>query len=511
MPNTSSGTVEDHAPAGHARHIPGFRRFWLSQALSQAGTVMRLLALPLTAILVLDASPFQVGLLLAAAALPPVLFSPLAGASITGNRQRPVLIVSNWLRAIVIGAVPAAYFLGALEMWMLYAAAAGMGTLTLLYEAAYRSYLPSMFEQEEDLDRAEGMVEGGRALATVTGPGIAGAIIYVASAPAALLVDAAGFVLSALSLQTAGKREESDFPADTAGLPGGSEINYEGVPGDAHRVATSGEQSTRSTLPGEPGTAHSLHPYRESATSPAHEAEEAELNEQPVTEPTGGIKNLLSDSALRPLLMAAVTIGFFNAVIESVVLLYMTANLDLDALLVGLVFSATGAGLLLGASMADRLVSAMGAGLALLISTAVIALGDLALPLAEGSVVPVVMVLAAGQVGFAIGLTVYRVAQVDLIHRMTGAPLQGHVLGAFRFAVAASIPLGAIAGGLIGETAGLRETLFIGVAGEGVAVLWLLLSPVWLVKGTRETAGQGPVAEEVEGGTIPPGPALKSH
>ena len=92
--------------AGLWRH-PDFLKLWASQSVSQFGSQITFLALPLTAVLVLDATPFQMGLLIAVGGLPPLFIGFLVGAWIDRQRRRPILIAANWGRAILILSIPA--------------------------------------------------------------------------------------------------------------------------------------------------------------------------------------------------------------------------------------------------------------------------------------------------------------------------------------------------------------------------------------------------------------------
>ncbi len=398
---------------------PDFLKLWLGQTVSQVGGVIRFIALPLTAIITLDASPIEVGLLLAVSGLPALLIGPLAGAYVDRHKRRSILIASDWLRALVIAAVPVAYFTDSLQMWMLYLAAIAMGSLSLMFEVAYRSYLPSLVERSE-LVEGNSKLELSRSAADIAGPGIGGAIIQFAGAPFALIADAVSFAVSAISLHTIKKQEaEPDRPVGDAGI------------------------------------------FRDAKS---------------------GLQYVLRHRLIRPLFLAAATLGFFNAMIDAVFLLYMTNGLDLSPGLIGLVFAIGGVGLVLGAMVANRLVAIAGIGVTLSGALAILALSDLALPLAGGPLPAVIVVLVLGLFGFSFALPLYRVTQVSLSQAVTESQLHGRMNAAFQLALVGTIPVGALLGGLSGELIGLRETLFIGVAGEAVAAVLLLASPVRSVK-----------------------------
>lgn len=174
-----------------------FLRLWSGQTISQFGSQISGLALPLLAILVLDASAFEVAALGVAEFLPFILFSLPAGAWVDRLRRRPILIVADWGRGVALASVPVAYLLDSLAMTQLYIVGFVVGGFTVFFDVAYQSFLPSLVAREELTD-ANGKLEVSRSAAQTGGPGVAGLLVGVLSAPYAILVDAISFVASAL-------------------------------------------------------------------------------------------------------------------------------------------------------------------------------------------------------------------------------------------------------------------------------------------------------------------------
>ena len=185
---------------------PDFRRLWLAATISAAGSQVTAFAMPITAILVLRAGAFEVGLLMAATYLPLTLFGLFAGALADRVRRRPLLVTADIIRAVVIGSVPVAYAVHTLAMPQLYAVALIAGTLTVLFDVAHGSYLPDLVDRES-LVAANSRLQISEQGASVLGPAAGALLVTAVGAPLALVVDAVSFVGSAAVLLTITHRE----------------------------------------------------------------------------------------------------------------------------------------------------------------------------------------------------------------------------------------------------------------------------------------------------------------
>ncbi|WP_246079999.1 MFS transporter [Nonomuraea mesophila] len=179
----------------------GFRRLFLADTASQAGSQVLVLALPLVAVSALDASELEVGVLAAFQTLAFVLIGLPAGAIVDRLPKRAVMVVADWVRALVLASVPAAWWLGALSIHQLYAVALALGVCTVFFDAAYQSYLPHLVGRER-LVEGNSALEGVRTVAQLGGPGVGGYLIQFLTAPFALAVTVAGFAWSAVCLAT---------------------------------------------------------------------------------------------------------------------------------------------------------------------------------------------------------------------------------------------------------------------------------------------------------------------
>src|ERR1051326_2202228 len=153
-----------------------FMKLWTGQTISEFGTQFSLIALPLTALYVLHARAFAVAALTIFEQLPFLLLALPAGVWVDRLPRRRILVVGDTGRALALASIPIVYAAGALHMWQLFAVAFVVGVLTVFFDVAYQSYLPSLIERDQ-------LVEGNSKLqttvsaATIGGPGLGGVLI----------------------------------------------------------------------------------------------------------------------------------------------------------------------------------------------------------------------------------------------------------------------------------------------------------------------------------------------
>ncbi len=198
-----------------------FRRLWTSHSISLFGDQISVLALPLTAVLVLDAGPAAMGLLSAAGMLPSLLFSLYAGSwSDRYGHRRLTMVLADLARAVLLCSVPAAAALDVLSLPQLYAVAFAVGTLNVWFSVANASLFVAVVPAERYVG-AQSLIHGSRAFSYLLGPSLGGVLVQVLSAPFAVLVDAGSFLLSALSLGGIRTPEPPTEPARRGGLTAG--------------------------------------------------------------------------------------------------------------------------------------------------------------------------------------------------------------------------------------------------------------------------------------------------
>jgi MFS family permease len=197
-----------HRLSGKLLGQSGFRRLWFGQSVSEFGSEITVLALPLAAVLVLHATTFQVGLLTTAGMAAFLLIGLPAGVWVDRMRRRHVMIISDVVRTVVLVSVPVAYGLGVLTLWQLYAVAFITGTATVFFDVAYMSYVPGLVGREFVVE-ANAKLQGTASIAQVGGPSASGLLIGLLTAPVAFVADAASFIVSVLSLVAIRDRERA--------------------------------------------------------------------------------------------------------------------------------------------------------------------------------------------------------------------------------------------------------------------------------------------------------------
>ncbi len=178
------------------RH-PDFLKLWTAETISVFGSAITQLALPIIAATTLDVTPFEFGLLTTIEFLPFILFSLPAGVWVDRLRRRPILIAGDLGRAIAIASIPVAFAFDALTIWQLYIVGFVNGILTVFFDVAYQSYLPSVVDRDQ-LVEGNSKLEITRSASQILGPGLAGILIGVLKAPFAMLLDSVSYVISAI-------------------------------------------------------------------------------------------------------------------------------------------------------------------------------------------------------------------------------------------------------------------------------------------------------------------------
>ena len=393
-----------------------FRKLWIGQTISQLGSVVTRTAVPLVALLVLNAGPWELAILVIVASAGILLVGLVAGAWVDRLRRRPLLIWDDFLRAALLLSIPVAYAVGGLRIEQLYVVMFLESCLGALFDAAYPAYVPTLIGRDR-------LVEGNSKLATsssiaeIGGPGLAGTLVQLFSAPFAIFVDAVSFLLSALSLLLIRAPEPAPPPRDTS-----------------KRIV--------------------------------HEIVE-------------GLGTVRRHAIVFPLAARSVPAHVFGAFYGVLYSIYLLRELHLDPFLLGIVISAGGVGSLVGSVFASRVINRLGIGRAL-VATAIAAsaLGVLT-PLAQGPVaLATLMVFLPQLIGDGLQ-TIEGVAELSLIQGVVPDRVLGRV-NATLDVVSHGIgyPLGALIAAFVAEQIGVRGAIAIGWAGMALSILWVVFSPV---------------------------------
>lgn len=408
------------------RH-PDFMRLWAGQTISIFGSLIGGTALQFTAILFLHASAFQIGLLSAATLAPGFAAGLVAGVWVDRLRRRPLLIIADIGRALALATIPLAAMMGRLTIDQLYVVAFVNSILTVLFDVAYRSYLPSLVGRD-DLLEGNSKLSASASVAEVGGFGIAGWLVQWLSGPAAILIDAISFVVSAFSLGAIRTRE----PA--------------------------------------------MPPVHESANMAR------EIGE--------GLREVLHHPVLRMLAGGNFLLHFCgHGIYGSIVVLFMSRGLGFSPGLLGLTWAVGGISALVGAMAAAPLTRRLGTGRAMIFGLLLGSITGFFIPLAQGGTMLAVALLIMAQLGDGAN-TVYEINQLSLRQAIAPERLMGRINASMHFIEQGAALLGAVVGGLLGDTIGLRPTLLLGASGGLIVAILLALSPLRDIEGPNTTETQ---------------------
>jgi MFS family permease len=176
-----------------------FLLLWSGQTVSEMGSAVTALALPLTAVVVLKASTLQVGLLTAASYLAFALIALPAGAVVDRLAKRRIMIWCDLARVVLIGSIPVTAGLGVLTLWQLYLVAVLAGVCSVFFDVSYQSYLPGVVGPEHLMD-GNGKLGASQSFAQVCGPGVGGGLVGAFGAAGAMSADAISYAVSVASL-----------------------------------------------------------------------------------------------------------------------------------------------------------------------------------------------------------------------------------------------------------------------------------------------------------------------
>jgi MFS family permease len=390
-----------------------FTRLWTGQTISMFGTQVSAIAMPLIAALLLKATPAQMGILVALPFVPNLLIGLPAGAWVERLRKRPVLIAADLVRGCLVGSVPLLSLFGMLRIEHLYLLSLLGGLTGVFFDVGQTAYVPVLVSRER-LMASNGKLQSSRAVSQIVGPSLGGMLVAVLTAPIAVVVDAASFFASAVFTLSIRKPE----PAPAAAGAG------RGIWSDV------GE----------------------------------------------GMRFVFREPILRPALGWVATVNLCMSTLMAVYILYMTRELGFGARLVGMSMTAVGLGSILGATIAQRLAKRIGVGGSILGAALLAGAAGLVLPAVVAPLAAAAVGQAVGMFAFGLGTTVANVNLISLIQAVTPPRLLARTIATIRFVTWGAMPVGALAGGALGERFGIRATLFGAMVGVLLASAWVLFS-----------------------------------
>ena len=394
---------------------PEFMKLWAGQTISEFGSRITREALPYTAALVLAATPFQMGLLMAIGTAPVLIIGLLAGVWVDRLRRRPIMIMSDIGRAVILLFVPLAAIAGILKVEHLYIIAALVGILTVFFEVADQSYLPTLVSREH-LVEGNSKLGATSSLAEIGGPPLAGLLVQLITAPISIIFDALSFVFSAFCIGTIRTVEPAPVPP-----------------------------------------------------------EQRQKVWQEIAE---GLRLVLRHPLLRPLAAASATHNFFGGFIGALYILFATTELNISPAFLGFCIAMGGVGAFGGAMLAGPAVKRFGLGTTLIAGLVISSLSLLLLPLASGPLVLIIAFVVISQVLGDAGSVVYLINATSLRQIVVPDHLLGRANASMHFLVGGVGPIGALIGGGLAELIGMRLTLLIGILGTLLAFLWIFFSPL---------------------------------
>jgi MFS family permease len=425
-------------PTGLWRN-PAFLKLWGSLTITHFGGQVTFLALPLTAALMLNATPFEVGVLTALEALPYPIFGLFAGVLVDRARKLPVIIWADLGRGIALAAVPACAWLGVLSMPVLYVAGFLVGLGSVIGWPAYQVFMTERVGRE-NLVEANAKIGLSDSAAQLIGPGLAGALIQWLTAPIAILLDALSFIASALMLR---------------GIP----------PAITDAPKLSGESVWR------------------------------EIGE--------GLRAVWSNRTLRALAWSLAAWQLFRHAYVAVVILFAARELGFSAGHVGILFMLAGLGSFAAAGAVAPLNARFGFGPTMLFGLAGTGAAWLVLGAASGSHLVASTVFGLGLFLLDFSAMTFFINYLTLRQTVTPDRLLGRVTATMICLTVATAPLGGLAGGWIAEHWGLRATILLAGAGAlGMIPLVAWTSPLARMRALPAPGEPGvteSVAEELGG------------
>lgn len=413
-----------------------FLLLWSGQTVSEIGSQMTVLAVPLVAVVLLHASTLEIGLLSAAQTSAYLLVSLPAGALVGRFGERRTMLWSDLARLVLIGSVPVAAAVGVLGLAQLYAVALVSSAVSVFFSVAYPSYLPTLLTRDQLVD-GNGKLGTTQSLAQIAGPGFGAGVVAAFGAASAMTADALSYLISA------------------AGL-----------------LAISA-----------PGA---VQPPRQARSRPR-------LRE----EIRAGLAYVAHEPILLKGALWSGSANFFVVMVESLGTVFLVRTLHLRAEYVGLLLALGAVGGVAGGLTAGGLARRLGSARVCRLSMTLFSLPGLLIP-AAGSGARVLL-FAVGWMSWTFAATVCNVGLLSYRQAGCPPDLLARVNATSRWINWGTLPLGGLAAGVLGSSLGVRPTLWIAVVGGCASGLWLHFSPLRRMREFPSFQGQDSRGQKSQG------------
>lgn len=394
-----------------------FLLLWGGQTVSEIGSQVSVLALPLVALVVLKASALQVALLSAATTSAFLLVALPAGVLVDRLSRRRVMLWCDLGRVVLVGSLPGAQVAGVLTVGQLYGVALLSSVLTVFFSVAYQSYLPALIDRSQ-LMEGNGKLSTSQSAAQIAGPGLGAALVGVIGAAKSMIGDAASYGVSALTLLAIRRGEPAPEPGQA-------------IQADRPRMR-------------------------------------AQIKE--------GLVFVAREPILRRAAAWSGSANFFVIMVESLGPVFLVRTLHLRPGYVGLMLAAGACGGVVGGLASGRLARTVGSARISWLSMTVFALPGLLIPASGPGWLS--LLFAVGWTSWTFSATVCGVALTSYRQAMCPPELLGRVNAASRWITWGTLPLGAVVGGALAATLGVRTSLCIATIGGCLSGLWLFFSPL---------------------------------
>lgn len=406
------------APKGSLWRDRNFLTLWGGQAFSQFGAQITELAIPVLAVLALNATEWEVGLLNAAQVAAFLVVGLPAGAWIDRMRKRRVMIWADLLRAVALASLPVLAILGVLEIWHMIVVALVMGVATVFFDVSYQSIIPSLVRSNQ-IAEANGKLQSTYELANIAGPGIGGWLIGVLTAPLAILATVATYLVSFVALLFTRDHEQLRAPEDRKPL--------------------------------------------------VHEIGE-------------GLRWVFGNPLLRRIVGTTGGGNFFGTIATTLLPIFLLRDLGFTPEMLGLVFSVGAIGGVAGAIATPRIVARLGEARAIPVSAIAFCVAPFFLPVASLFPALAFPFLAVQGFIMSFTVLLYNITQVTFRQRITPPRLLGRMNASIRFVVWGVMPIAALLAGALGTWIGTVPTLWIAAAGQLLACLFVAIGPFWRMR-----------------------------